>query len=52
MKHKPDLLDLQCDRVIQALENVGSVSDKIRVLEQCLDYLRMEENESCGECIS
>ena len=40
-KHEPDALDLQCQAVFDALDGV---EDKIGVLEQCIDFLRMDQD--------
>ncbi len=42
-KYCKDDLDKKCDLVFDALHNEQTVDDKIALLEQCLDYLRMEK---------
>jgi hypothetical protein len=42
-EHKKDELDKKCDRIFDVLSNEQTVDDKIGLLEQCLDYLRMEK---------
>lgn len=39
---KPDWVDKQCDKVFAALDGF-SLDDKLSVIEQVQDYLRMEE---------
>lgn len=41
-EHEKDWLDWCCDNVLESLD-VPSIDDKIAILEQCLDYLRMEK---------
>lgn len=40
---KPDALDIQCDMIFSAMPDGASTKEKISLLEQCLDYLRLEE---------
>lgn len=41
-EYKPDKLNLQCDKVLNSISNIYSTKEKISVLEQVLDYLRMD----------
>lgn len=42
-KVEKDEFDKKCDIIFDALANEQTVDDKIILLEQCLDYLRMEK---------
>lgn len=44
-KHEPDELDRNCDKVFEAIRHIPDVKDRISLIEQVLDYLRMEEAE-------
>ena len=39
-KHEPDELDIRCDKVFEAIEDIPC-SEKIGVLEQVIDYIRL-----------
>lgn len=41
-EHKPDELDKACDKVFDAIKDAKSPAEKIALLEQCIDYLRMD----------
>lgn len=40
-QYQPDWLDLQCDKVFEALKDVPTDLEKIEVLKQVIDYLEM-----------
>ena len=42
-QYQPDEFDRNCGRVSDAIAHVGSIDEKIQILEQMLDYLRMEK---------
>lgn len=41
-RHEPDELDLQCDKIYRAMSDIKTPHEKITLLEQVIDYLRME----------
>ena len=42
-QYEPDELDKQCTLVFKTLDTINiSTQDKIELLEQCIDYLRMD----------
>lgn len=48
-KHKPDWLDLQCDKVFESLKDIDSIYDKLSVIQQVLDYLQQDVYEIIRE---
>ena len=51
-KHVPSEFDKQCTKVIDAIGGFGDtpeeVSNRIGLLEQCIDYLRMALEDRLG----
>ena len=43
-QHKKDKLDLNCDAIFGILEDLD-LKEKIATLEQCIDYLRIDNEE-------
>ena len=41
-EYKPDKLDLQCMAIFEAMPE-ENIDYKISLLEQCIDYLRLEQ---------
>ncbi len=50
-EHIPDCLDLSCDVIFRTLDNLElSTKGKIELLEQVLDYLRMQNELEQSSC--
>jgi site-specific recombinase len=47
--HMPDQLDLDCDAIFTAFRKNTSTKERIGILEQCIDYLRMSDNNGGNE---
>jgi hypothetical protein len=45
----PDQLDLDCDAIFTAFRKNTSTKERIGILEQCIDYLRMSDNNGGNE---
>lgn len=48
-QHKPDEFDIHCSNVLNSMDNIEDVEEKLDVLDQCIDYLRLElaQKEEC-----
>lgn len=49
-KHEPDELDNNCSKIFHVLKELGlELEDEISLLEQCVDYIRMEIADEKGQ---